>query len=161
MRTGNSSYAFFIFDPSLLIMTEEINYPVELILRIDWSEMDLFGHVNNVSFFKYIQASRVNYWEKIGLTRMHEELKQGPMLASSACRFKKPLHYPGTISVQARIAYIRNTSFCIQHRIIDEQGDVAAEAEDIIVMFDYNTNDKIPFPAELRAVAENIEKRKL
>lgn len=37
------------------------NYNTSLELRIDWSEMDLFGHVNNVAFFKYVQASRVNY----------------------------------------------------------------------------------------------------
>jgi len=37
-------------------------FPSKLPIRIDWSEMDLFGHVNNVMYFKYIQASRVNYW---------------------------------------------------------------------------------------------------
>jgi acyl-CoA thioester hydrolase len=34
---------------------EEIQFPVKLQLRLDWSELDYFGHVNNVSFFKYIR----------------------------------------------------------------------------------------------------------
>jgi acyl-CoA thioester hydrolase len=139
----------------------DLLYPSVLKLRIDWSEMDLFGHVNNVSFFKYIQASRVNYWEKIGLTAMHAGMRVGPVLASSSCKFKRPLHYPGEIIVQARIDYIKNSSFCIQHRILNEKGEVAAEAEDIIVMFDFNKNEKVPFPQELRERAEQFEKRKL
>lgn len=139
----------------------DIIFSTKLPLRIDWSEMDLFGHVNNVSFFKYIQASRVNYWEKIGLTRMHRETNIGPMLASTSCRFKRPLFYPGNIVVQARVDYIRNSSFCIQHQILNEKGEVAAEAEDIVVMFDFNKKEKVSFPAELRVVVEELEKRKL
>ncbi len=36
-------------------------------LRIDWSELDVFGHVNNVAFNKYAQAARLNYVDTIGL----------------------------------------------------------------------------------------------
>ncbi|GIV28450.1 MAG: hypothetical protein KatS3mg027_2264 [Bacteroidia bacterium] len=54
------------------------NFNIALKLRIDWSELDYFGHVNNVSFFKYIQAGRVNYWEKIGLIEYYKQHKIGP-----------------------------------------------------------------------------------
>ena len=29
----------------------------QITLRIDWSELDLFGHVNNVAFHKYAQTA--------------------------------------------------------------------------------------------------------
>ncbi|HYG15478.1 MAG TPA: acyl-CoA thioesterase [Bacteroidia bacterium] len=134
-----------------------MHYPVELPLRIDWSELDLFGHVNNVAFMKYVQASRVNYWDTIGLTKLYDETRQGPMLASTACRFKKPLFYPGSIIVKARVDFIKTTSFGIHHIIVDHAGDIAAEAEDVIVMFDFNTGVKIPFPPDLRAAVEKLE----
>lgn len=57
-----------------------MNYPVKLELRIDWSELDLFGHVNNVAFLKYVQASRINYWETIGVTKLFDEKKMAPCL---------------------------------------------------------------------------------
>lgn len=135
------------------------HYPVKLSLRIDWSELDLFGHVNNVAYLKYIQASRVNYWETIGLTRTYEETKLGPMLASTSCAFRRPLFYPGNITVEARVSFIKNTSFGIHHRIINENNELAAEADDVIVMFDFNTNQKIAFPNELRKRVEELEKR--
>jgi acyl-CoA thioester hydrolase len=136
-----------------------MNYPVKLSLRIDWSELDLFGHVNNVAFLKYVQASRVNYWETIGLTKLFEVDRIGPMLVSTACQFKRQLHYPGNITLQARFEFIKNTSFSIHHQILNEQGEVAAEAQDVIVMYDFNKNEKALFPDNFRKIVEKLENR--
>lgn len=130
---------------------------MELILRIDWSEMDMFGHVNNVAFMKYVQASRVNYWEGVGITALHQATNIGPMLASTSCQFKKPLFYPGTVAIQANISFIKNTSFGIKHQIFDADGNLAAEADDVMVLFDFNKNEKAPFPSDIRKVIVQLE----
>jgi acyl-CoA thioester hydrolase len=137
----------------------EINFPVKLELRIDWSELDYFGHVNNVSFFKYIQASRVNYWDQIGLTQSHLETKIGPMLASCKCDFKLPLFFPGQVQIFSRVDYIKNTSFSICHKILNHKGEIAAKAVDIMVMYDFNKNEKVPFPQALKDKIEALEGR--
>lgn len=134
-------------------------YKVELKLRIDWSEQDYFGHVNNVSFFKYIQAARVNYWDQIGLTLSHIETKKGPMLLSCSCDFKKPLFYPGDIVIYSKIDFIRNTSFGLHHIILNEKEEIAAEAKDVMVMFDFKTNQKISFPEVLKKKIEKLENK--
>jgi acyl-CoA thioester hydrolase len=139
--------------------TNESFFPVELKLRIDWSELDYFGHVNNISFFKYIQAARVNYWDQIGLTRSHRETNIGPMLASCKCDFKRPLFYPGEVTIRSRVDFIKNTSFSICHELRNEQGELAAEAQDVMVMFDFNTNVKVPFPQNFLAAIEKLEKK--
>ncbi len=133
------------------------NFPMKLPIRLDWSEMDLFGHINNVAYFKYIQASRVNYWEATGLADKFAETRLGPILLSTSCQFIQPLHYPGTIVAEASITFIKNTSFGIHHRIINEQGQVCAEANDVIVYFDFNKNEKAPVPALFRQKVEEIE----
>jgi acyl-CoA thioester hydrolase len=119
--------------------------------------MDLFGHINNVSYFKYIQSSRVNYWEAVGLTRLHTEMKIGPMLASSSCRFFKPLFYPGSIMVQASVTNIGNTSFKMQHQILDINLEIAAEAEDVIVMYDFREGDKVLIPDDIKKKIAELE----
>lgn len=123
-----------------------------LALRIDWSEMDLFGHVNNVAFMKYVQAGRVNYWELIGLTKMHAEQNKGPMLAATSCTFHKPLHYPGNITVETVLEFIKTTSFGLHHRILDPDGETAAEAHDVVVMYDFNAGKKMEIPPGLRSL---------
>lgn len=136
------------------------NFPVKLELRLDWSEMDMFGHVNNVSYFKYVQASRVNYWEAIGLTKLFQETNIGAILASTSCQFKRPLHFPGNITVQAKLDFLKNTSFGLKHQILNEQGEVAAEAQDAMVFYDFTKNEKMPIPEELRRKIEELERRK-
>ncbi len=140
-------------------MDLHLNFPVKLPLRIDWSEMDLFGHVNNVAYFKYIQASRVNYWEVSQLTSVFNEKRIGPILLSTGCQFIKPLFYPGNIIVESRIEFIKNTSFGIHHRILNDQNEVAAEAHDVIVTFDFNKNEKVPVSDEFRKAVDAIEGR--
>lgn len=134
-------------------------FPVRLSLRLDWSEMDMFGHINNVSYFKFIQASRVHYWETIGLTDLHGKISIGPMLASTSCRFLKPLFYPGAITLEACVNFMKNTSFGIHHRILNADGVVCAEAEDVIVMYDFSKNEKVTIPAAIRGVVEQLEGR--
>jgi acyl-CoA thioesterase FadM len=47
--------------------------PLKLELRIDWSDIDLFGHINNLAILRYVQAARVNYLEIIGLMQSQAE----------------------------------------------------------------------------------------
>lgn len=116
--------------------------------------MDLFGHVNNVNYFKYTQAARVNSWEEMGLNLLHKETKTGPILASASCQFKRPLFYPGNIIVETKVEFIKSTSFGIAHRIIDANGQIAAEANDVVVFYDFNKNEKVVIPDYLREILE-------
>jgi acyl-CoA thioester hydrolase len=141
-------------------MGNEVSFPVELQIRLDWSEMDVFGHINNVMFFKYVQASRVNYWEKIRFMRDFETKKVGPLLVANSCQFRKPLFYPGNITIQARVDFIKNSSLGIHHRILNDKKELAAEAQDVIVLFDFIKNQPITIPDEWRKIIEELEKRK-
>jgi acyl-CoA thioester hydrolase len=144
----------------ICLLSSMEGYNTKLELRIDWSEMDLFAHVNNVSFFKYIQAARVNYWEKLGLN-INRPIGQneGPMLAQTTCQFKKPLHYPGSVSIYTKISFVKNTSFSIQHILVDQNNEVAAEAEDIVVYYDFGKNEKARIPDLLRDKIKLIEQK--
>jgi acyl-CoA thioester hydrolase len=137
----------------------EFNFPVKLKLRIDWGDIDSFGHVNNVAIFKYIQASRVKYIEKLGLSKMHNESKIGPVLASCQCEFKIPLYYPGQITILSRVDFIKNTSFGICHQIINDKNQVTGEAKDVLVLFDFNSNCKIQIPQKIRNRIEKLENK--
>jgi acyl-CoA thioester hydrolase len=132
-------------------------FSVKLELRIDWSEIDLFGHVNNLAIMKYVQSARVNYLELIDLMQLQSETKTGPILASTNCQFRKSLFYPGKVTVLSKVDTIKNTSFRILHQILNENNEIAAEAHDIIVFYDFNKNTKLTIPEDIRAKIERIE----
>jgi len=130
---------------------------VKLELRIDWSEIDLFGHVNNLAIMKYVQAARVNYLEHVDLMQLQSEKKVGPILTSTNCQFRKPLFYPGKVTVYSKVDSVKNTSFRIQHIVFNEKHEVSAEAHDIIVFYDFNKNTKLVIPEAIRRKIEAME----
>ena len=127
------------------------HFPFKLELRIDWGDIDAFGHVNNLAILKYVQAARVNYLETIGLMQSQAEVKIGPILASISCQFRKPLFYPGQVSVHSKVEEINNSSFRIRHVVRNSRNEIAAEAQDILVLYDFHKRSKITIPDDLRA----------
>jgi acyl-CoA thioester hydrolase len=140
-------------------MSVKEQFKTQLRLRIDWADLDLFGHVNNVMFFKYIQAARVNYCERIGLTSLNDISKLSFMVASSQCQFKKPLLYPGEIIVYTRVDWIRNSSLQLSYFLIDSNDNLVAEASDVIVVFDHHKKTKVVISPLLRKEIEKAEGR--
>ncbi len=133
------------------------DYSRKLELRIDWSEIDLFGHVNNLAILKYVQAARVLYLEAIGLMQSQTTDGVGPILASISCRFRKPLFYPGQVVVYSKVEEVKTTSFRIQHAVCNDRNQIAAEAQDIVVYFDFRSGVKLTIPEELRDRIERLE----
>jgi acyl-CoA thioester hydrolase len=119
-------------------------------LRIDWSELDSFGHVNNLAILRYAQTARLNYMEETGMMRFHEEHDIGPVLASTSCQFKQQLFYPGHVTVRTAVDHVKNTSFHMRHTVFNEAGECVAEMHDVLVMFDYHKNLKQPIPDVFR-----------
>ncbi len=116
--------------------------------------MDMFRHVNNIAYFKYIQAARVNYWESVGIMKTFLETGTGPILASCHCDFRHALEYPGKVIINTTVTKIGETSFQFSHTIISESNVIAATATDVMVMYDFTKNKKSPISSDLRALLE-------
>ncbi|OGK10280.1 MAG: hypothetical protein A2W80_08350 [Candidatus Riflebacteria bacterium GWC2_50_8] len=134
-----------------------IEYALETNVRIDWSDLDSLGHVNNLAIMRYMQTVTVLYLEKLGLLPNNKTLEVGPIMASVSGQFKKQIHYPGDVRVISTVNELRTTSFHIKHHVIDEKNDIAAEGHNIIVIFDFKKNVKHAIPADLREKIEKME----
>lgn len=121
-----------------------------LTLRIDWSELDVFGHVNNVMFMKYVQASRLQYIEEIGLMALYRSASIGFMVAETTCRFKKPLYFPGTVHLHTKQISTGKTSFVLEHHVTNGDHELVAIATDALVVYDFTKHEKCPIPEEIR-----------
>ena len=118
-------------------------------MRIDWSEQDLLGHVNNVSIVKYCQSSRIIFLTEVGLP-VKPLMEFGPIEAATSLQFKRQLHYPGKVRIYTTLQEVKNTSFIIEHRIFDDAGHLAVIGTEVIVCFDFVNQTKVPIPDEVR-----------
>jgi len=126
------------------------NFPVVVELPVVWGEMDAFGHVNNIVYFRYFESVRVLYLEKIGFLQVMEDTNVGPILASTFCKFRKPLVFPDTILVGARVSEVKEDRFMMKYQIVSETlNTMAAEGEGLIVSYHYEKRQKIALPGEV------------
>lgn len=141
-------------DPSQF---SEADFPSELEIRIDWSEIDVLGHVNNVMINKYFQAARIQLWGNIKIDTSFSNLKVEPMVASTSVQFFKPLYFPGNIKVKTRVKNISNSSYILEHILIDDTDDIAAMETDVIVNYDFEAMKSKPIGEELRESLGNFQ----
>ncbi|MEX0702820.1 MAG: thioesterase family protein [Planctomycetales bacterium] len=137
-------------------------FPVVIALPVLWGDQDAFGHVNNTVLFRWFESARIAYGERLGLDRMFETERQGPILAAIGCNFRKQIRYPDTVRVGARITKVGRTSFTMAHAALGESaGGIVADGESVIVLFDYAGQRPVPLPDELVRQAEALERRPL
>lgn len=129
---------------------------LELKIRLDWSEMDMFQHINNVSYFKFAQANRINILETVGLQKSFAETGVGPTLAHTECDFKKELTYPGNVFVRSSIKEIGQTSFIIEHQFFNDRDELSAKGIDVLVVYNYRARIKQPISADLKQKLEAL-----
>ncbi len=126
-------------------------------IPLAWGEMDAFGHVNNVAYFRWLETARMHYLRAIGITHPDEQNGLGLLLAESRCTFLKPLHFPDTITVRMGVVKVGYTSFVMQYEVHSEAHGLSATAESVQVMFDYRTNTKAPVPDAVRAAIVQLQ----
>ncbi|MDJ0757442.1 MAG: thioesterase family protein [Ardenticatenaceae bacterium] len=118
---------------------------------VAWGEMDAMGHVNNTVYFRYFETARLVYIEQLGGFGWTAGHGVGPILAKIDCRFRLPLTYPDTISIGVKVIEMGSDRFKMLHRVVSHTHQkIAADGVGVIVGFDYDKQQKAPFPAEVR-----------
>jgi acyl-CoA thioester hydrolase len=134
------------------------DYPIRVQIQVTWGEMDSFGHVNNIYYFRYFETTRVHFFHEIGLLQYMKETGIGPILAETSCTFKKPIFYPNTLTVGSGIRSVGKDSFYMDYCISSEQSGISATGEARIVMYDYNRARKTDIPHRLKSTLENYKR---
>jgi acyl-CoA thioester hydrolase len=133
-------------------------YPVVVELPVAWGDMDYFRHVNNIVFFRYFESARIEYLERIGFREIGEGQPVGPILASTDCRFRRPVTWPDTVAVGARVTEVGEDRFSMEYRLVSRKlGAVAAEGGGLLVSYDYEAQRKVPLPDAVRRAIGELE----
>jgi acyl-CoA thioester hydrolase len=134
-------------------MTESLlaGFPVVVTQAVVWGDMDSYRHVNNAVYFRYFENVRLEYFRRMGWFSYEEETGIGPILSATQARFRKPLTYPDSIAISARIHSLGEDRCIMDYRIVSHGlGAVAAEGDGTIVTYSYRELRKVPMPDDIR-----------
>lgn len=114
-----------------------------------FSDLDPLGHVNNVAYHDYLQEARMALIGELDAV-VNDDFAQ--IVVSQEIRHIKPLGYARQpVVIEAQVVDMARTSYSIVYRILDETGDVAAEATTQLAVIDPASGRPIRMTEELRA----------
>jgi acyl-CoA thioester hydrolase len=121
-------------------------------LQVRFSDVDAYGHVNNVKYLEFFQEARIVYMTRLwsGIT---EGTREVPMvLAQMDVDYRLPILFrPEPYDVDSWVSRVGTSSFVIESEIRD--GDtLLSQARVVMVSFDPVTQKAAPAPEEYRAL---------
>ncbi|KAL2017101.1 hypothetical protein VTK56DRAFT_2573 [Thermocarpiscus australiensis] len=130
--------------------------------EIVWGEMDTFGHVNNVNYYRYAESARMNWITNfaVHVDPAHREEWAGLMspkatgliMRSLKADFKFPMVYPDKISVYHKLRARPEgdpapSSFMLDCIVLSHQHRrISARLEEDVVVYDYRAARKTSMP---------------
>lgn len=126
-------------------------YPVTLEIPVAWGEMDALGHVNNAVYFRWFESARMVYFERTGWMELAARTGVGPILHSTAARYRSPVTHPDTVHVGVRARQLAADRFLTEYLVWSSaQQVVVAEGNGTVVAFDYREQRKTALPEPVR-----------
>lgn len=101
-----------------------------------WSDMDAFGHVNNVKFLTYYEEARVAMVFNAAKEHGLDTFARGVVVARHEVDYLRPLSVTGDpVRVDVWVDEVRNSSFTLAYELVAGQ-DAVSRAKTVMVPFD-------------------------
>ena len=115
--------------------------------NIRWGDQDAMGHVNNVQFARYIEASRIPFFLKL----IGGDKNQGPsfILARLEVNYLREMYFPGQVEVGTNVSDIGTSSVSLAHAIFNKK-ICTGTGKSIVVHIDTESRKPTPIPDYLQ-----------
>jgi acyl-CoA thioester hydrolase len=126
----------------------------EMRIPIRWGDMDAMNHVNNTTYFRYLETIRIDWMRSIGC--QPDPNGEGPVIVNAFCNFYKQLEYPGDVLLKMYVSSPGRSSFeswGIMERA-DEPGVIYADGGATTVWVNFPAQKSAPMPDSIRRVLE-------
>ena len=125
-------------------------------IQTRWADNDIYGHVNNVTYYSYFDtAANALLIQKTGFD-IHQSQSIG-LVVDSACSFFQELSFPEIIQVGVAIGKIGNTSLRYELAIFKQgQEQASAQGHFVHVFVDRETRKAVPISESVREVLEKF-----
>lgn len=131
-------------------------YPHILPIQTRWMDNDIYGHVNNVTYYSYFDTVVNSYLIDVGRLDIHDGTVVG-FAVETTCRFFKPVAFPEKLAAGLRVGKLGNSSVRYEIAIFKDGEDTAAAAGHFVHVFvDRRTDRPTPVPAAIRAALEKL-----
>jgi acyl-CoA thioester hydrolase len=138
-------------------LPQRADYGFFLTIPTRWMDNDIYGHINNVTYYSYFDTVVARFLLGTGSINLVDSPVIG-VVVETQCRFHAPIAFPDEITAGLRVERVGNTS--IRYGIGIFRGDeaqVSAEGHFVHVYVDRATQRRpTPLPEVLRRSATEL-----
>jgi acyl-CoA thioester hydrolase len=132
------------------------NYRYFLPIGTRWMDNDVYGHINNVTYYSYFDTVANHYL----ITEGGLDIHASPVIAlvvESTCSYHAPLAYPDQLRAGLRVDRLSTRSVTYGIAIFNDTDDnAAARGHFVHVFVDRVTRRAVPMPDPIRAALSAI-----
>jgi len=121
-------------------------------VNIRFSDLDLFGHVNNAVYLTYYEEARVSYFDEV-VGYDYDWSKEGVILARFEIDFLIPVLFKDEVFIRTNCCRVGSNSFDLAYEMFkmkDGKEIMLSSATSVMVMFNYAEKKSIPLSEEWR-----------
>ncbi|TNL45176.1 acyl-CoA thioesterase [Acinetobacter bereziniae] len=119
-------------------------------IQTRWADNDIYGHVNNVTYYSYFDTAA----NALLIQKTDFDIHQSPIIGlvvNSSCDFFQELTYPEIIEVGVAITKIGNASLTYDLAIFKQgQSQASAQGQFVHVFVSRETKKSTPIPQDMR-----------
>ncbi|WP_079204412.1 MULTISPECIES: acyl-CoA thioesterase [Pseudomonas] len=115
-----------------------------------WHDNDIYGHVNNVTYYSYFDSAVNSYLIEVGGLDIHTGEVVG-FVVSSSCDYFASIAFPERIEIGLRVGKLGNSSVQYELAVFKQDEEQACAAGRFVHVFvDRQSNRPLPIPERLR-----------
>lgn len=124
----------------------------ESVIPIRWGDMDAMGHVNNTTYFRYLETIRIDWMRAVGA--MPNPQGQGPVIVNAFCNFYKQLEFPGSVQMKMYTSDPARTTFETWATMAraDQPDVICAAGGATVIWVDFPRQKAVDLPDWLRVI---------
>ncbi|TDV64525.1 thioesterase family protein [Pseudomonas sp. LP_7_YM] len=121
-----------------------------------WHDNDIYGHVNNVTYYSFFDSAVNSYLIEQGGLDIHDGEVVG-CVVSSSCDYFASVAYPDLIEIGLRVGKLGNSSVQYALAVFKAgEADACAAGRFVHVFVERTSNQPVPIPAQLRQALERL-----
>lgn len=104
----------------------------ETAVRVRWSDLDAYGHVNNARVLTLLEEARVDWLFTEGTRRGAERLTAGMVVASFEIKYLRPIGFGPEVRVSMGVTELKAVSTVIDYRVVVSDELVVAASSRLV-----------------------------
>lgn len=125
-------------------------------IKVRVSETDALGHINNKSYFDYMEEGRIDFLKKIN---MPEDKNHVFILAKTCCEYLRQGYFGQILQVKTTVGKVGTKSLTLISEIFNkETNELIAKGESIVVYFDMNEQQSLHLPFAYKEKLKKYDK---